>query len=124
MCTASVYKGTTALSPGPADRSAHGVLDVFLADPADAFPETAARAGRLIALATSKSARFVAEMEQISATQGAAGASPELFAGMAAVYARLSTTPLAALTPEQARDLTDLEDVLGPLLADPPPSGA
>ena len=49
------------------------------------------RAGRLIALATSKSARFVAEMEQISATQGAAGASPELFAGMAAVYARLST---------------------------------
>lgn len=42
-------------------------------------------------------------------------ASPELFAGMAAVYARLSATPLAALTPEEARDLTDLEAVLARL---------
>ena len=63
-------------------------------------------------------------MEQISATQGAAGASPELFAGMAAVYARLSTTSLADLTPEQARDLTDLEDVLGRLVAYPPATGS
>ena len=59
-------------------------------------------------------------MEQISATQEAAGASPELFAGMAAVYARLSTTPLAALTPEEARDLTDLEAVLARLRPERP----
>jgi 3-hydroxyisobutyrate dehydrogenase-like beta-hydroxyacid dehydrogenase len=116
MCTASVYKGSTALwAQALQTAQVHGVLDVVMADLTEAFPETAVRAGRLIALATTKSARFVAEMEDISATQGAAGASPELFAGMAAVYARLATTPLASLSPEEARDLTDLEAVLARL---------
>ncbi len=35
-----------------------------------------------------------------------------MFAGMAAVYARLAATALAALPPEQAADLADLTDVL------------
>jgi 3-hydroxyisobutyrate dehydrogenase-like beta-hydroxyacid dehydrogenase len=120
MCTASVYKGTTALwAQALQTAHAHGVLDVVLADLTEAFPGTAAHAGRLIAVATSKSERFVAEMEQIAATQGAAGASPELFEGMAAVYSRLSRTPLAELSPEEARDLTDLEEVLSRLAPDP-----
>lgn len=113
MCTASVYKGTTALwAQALQTAHAHGVLDVVLADLAEELPGAAATAGRRIAVATSKSGRFVAEMEQIAQTQGAAGASPELFAGMAAVYARLATTPLASLSPEEARDLTDLTEVL------------
>ena len=113
MCTASVYKGSTALwAQALQTAQAHGVLDVVLADLAEEFPGAAATAGRRIAVATSKSARFVGEMEQIAQTQGAAGASPELFTAMAAVYARLARTPLAALSPEKARDLTDLEDVL------------
>ncbi len=125
MCTASVYKGSTALwAQALQTAHAHGVLDVVLGDLAEAFPGTAARAGRLIAVATSKSGRFVAEMEQIAATQGAAGASPELFEGMAAVYARLSRTPLAALTPEQARDLTELAEVLERLLEEPDQSSS
>ncbi|WP_457253983.1 DUF1932 domain-containing protein [Pedococcus sp. P5_B7] len=120
MCTASVYKGTTALwAQALQTAQAHGVLDVVLADLAEEFPGAAATAGRRIAVAASKSARFVDEMEQIAQTQGAAGASPELFTAMAAVYARLARTPLAALTPEQARDLTDLEDVLGRLVTAP-----
>ena len=57
-------------------------------------------------------------MEQIAATQAAAGASGELFAGMAAVYRRLAATDLAALPPEQAADLTDLTAVLRRLSAD------
>ena len=116
MCTASVYKGTTALWAQALQTAyAHGVLDVVLDDLAEELPGAAATAGRRIAVATSKSARFVAEMEQIADTQGAAGASRELFAGMVAVYARLARTPLAALSPEEARDLTDLEDVLARL---------
>lgn len=116
MCTASVYKGTTALwAQALQTAHAHGVLDVVLTDLAEEFPGAAATAGRRIAVATSKSARFVAEMEQIAQTQGAVGASPELFAGMAAVYARLARTPLADLSPEEARELTDLEDVLARL---------
>jgi hypothetical protein len=51
-------------------------------------------------------------MDNIALTQQEAGASGELFEGMAAVYSRLSATPLAALTPEEAAVLTDLRDVL------------
>ena len=113
MCTASVYKGTTALW-AQALQTAHelGVLDVVLADLAEAFPETAERAARLVATATSKSDRFVAEMEEIAATQRAAGVSGELFDGMAAVYRRLSSTELAGSTPEEARDMRELTEVL------------
>lgn len=116
MCTASVYKGTTALwAQALQTADALGVLDVVTDDLAEEFPGTAAAAGHLIALAASKSARFVGEMEQIAATQGAAGASPELFEAMAAVYRRLATTPLARLTPEEAGALRDLDDVLARL---------
>jgi 3-hydroxyisobutyrate dehydrogenase-like beta-hydroxyacid dehydrogenase len=119
MCTASVYKGTTALWTQALHTAyVNGVLDIVLADLAQEFPGSAATAGRRIAVSASKSERFVDEMEQIAATQEAAGASPELFEGMAAVYARLSRTPLAQLTPEQARDLTDLDEVLRRLLDD------
>ena len=113
MCTASVYKGTTALwAQALQTAQVHGVLDVVLADLAEEFPAAAGTAGRRIAVATSKSARFVGEMEQIAQTQGAAGVGPELFTAMAAVYARLASTDLARLSPERARDLTDLEDIL------------
>ena len=113
MCTASIYKGTAALwlqALQTAERL--GVLEVVLDDLREAYPAEVAGAARRLAMAASKSGRYVAEMEQIAETQGAAGASPELFAGMAAVYARLSRTPLAGLTPEEARDLDDLVAVL------------
>ncbi len=117
MCTGSVYKGTTALWAQALQTAHHlGVLDVVLEDLGQRFPETASRAARLIALATSKSGRFVAEMEQIAATQEAGGASGELFEGMAAVYRRLSRTPLATLSPEEAGALQDLRDVLDRLV--------
>ena len=119
MCTASVYKGTTAVW-AQALQTAHrlGVLEVVLADLAEEYPDAVAGAGRRIAVATSKSARFVAEMEQIAQTQASAGASGELFAGMAAVYERLAATDLAALPPEEATALTELSDVLRRLSGD------
>jgi 3-hydroxyisobutyrate dehydrogenase-like beta-hydroxyacid dehydrogenase len=113
MCTASVYKGTTAVWAQALQTAyALGVLDVVLDDLREGHADEVARAGRRIAMSTSKAARFVGEMEQISATQQAAGASGELFAGMAAVYRRLATTDLAALSPEEAAALTELESVL------------
>jgi 3-hydroxyisobutyrate dehydrogenase-like beta-hydroxyacid dehydrogenase len=113
MCTASVYKGTKAVWI-QALETAHrlGVLDVVLDDLREELPGEVDSAARTFATAVSKSGRFVAEMEAVAATQGSVGASPELFAGMAAVYDRLSRTPLAALTPEEARDVRDLEEVL------------
>ena len=113
MCTASIYKGTTALwiqALETADR--HGVADVVLDDLAEVFPDEVAGAARRVASAVSKSDRFVAEMEQIAATQAEAGASGELFTGLAAVYQRLSRTKLGELAPEEAAALTELRDVL------------
>lgn len=113
MCTASVYKGTAALWLQALQTArALGVTDVVLADLAESEPARAGQAGRSIAVAASKSDRFVAEMEQIAQTQGAAGASPELFAGMAAVYARVAGTELARLAPEAAQAMDDLDTVL------------
>jgi len=113
MCTASVYKGTTAVW-AQALQTAYelGVLDVVLDDLAEEHPAEVARAARRIAVSTSKAERFVGEMEQIAVTQGRAGVSAELFGGMAAVYRRLATTEVASLSPEDAAALTDLEAVL------------
>lgn len=113
MCTASVYKGTAALwsqALQTADRL--GVLDVVLDDLRESDPGGVEDAAGRLAMAGSKSGRYVAEMEQIAATQGTAGTSWELFDGMAAVYRRLATTPLAQLSPEAAQDLDDLVEVL------------
>ena len=116
MCTASVYKGTTAVWVQALQTAAAlDVLAPVLADLAEELPVQVEGAARRVAVAAAKSARFVDEMESIADTQGSAGASPELFAGMAAVYRRLSATPLAALSPEEAAALTDLRDVLSRL---------
>jgi len=113
MCTASIYKGTTALwAQALQTADALGVLGPVLDDLAEELPAQVGGAGRRIAVATAKSARFVGEMDNIALTQAEAGASAELFEGMAAVYRRLARTSLAALSPEDAAALTDLRDVL------------
>ena len=123
MCTASIYKGTTALwAQALQTADALGVLDPVLDDLREEFPAQVASAGRRIAVATAKSARFVAEMDNIALTQGASGASAELFEGMAAVFRRLAETPLAALSPEEAAAVTDLRDVLARLRPTAPPA--
>lgn len=109
MCTASVYKGTAALwTQALRTAAAYGVTAPVLDDLGGSAPDAARR----IASAVSKSGRFVDEMEQIAATQAAAGATPDLFGAMAAVYRELAATPLAALTPEDAAQADDLADVL------------
>ncbi len=113
MCTASVYEGTTALWLQALQTGrALGGIDVVLADLAASEPGRARTPGRSIALAASKSGRLVAEMKQIAQAQGAAGASPELFRGMAAVFDRVALTELARSSPEAAQAMDDLDTVL------------
>ena len=119
MCTASVYKGTTLVwLQALATAYRLGVLDHVLADLGEEFPDEVAGAARRLAMAASKSGRFVGEMEQIAATQGHVGVGAQLFEGMAAGYDRVSGTPLAGLTPEDARGVEDLREVLRRLGAD------
>jgi 3-hydroxyisobutyrate dehydrogenase-like beta-hydroxyacid dehydrogenase len=116
MCTAAVYKGTTALwlqALGTADY--HHVLEPVIEDLSASFPDLAKDLAPMLALAASKSARYVDEMESIAATQAMAGLGPELFGAMAQVFERLAMTPLAAMSPEDARTMVDVREVLGKL---------
>lgn len=113
MCTASVYKGTKALWLQALATAAHfGVQEVVFDDISDSYPEDAEDIPGELAVTASKSHRYVAEMESIAATQGSAGCGTELFTAMAAVYERISATPLGKRTPEAAAAVNDLAVVL------------
>jgi 3-hydroxyisobutyrate dehydrogenase-like beta-hydroxyacid dehydrogenase len=97
MCTASVYKGLTAVV-AQALRAAdfYGVLDAVLEDLGDAADPGA------VAVAATKAARFVEEMRQIASAQRAAGLTPALFEAFAEVYGDIAATDLANGDPESA----------------------
>ena len=117
MCTASVYKGYTALlAHALATAHANGVLAEVLDDLHDSFPRQLDGAARLLAVSTTKSGRYVGEMREIAATQASAGLTPALFEAMAEVYAQLAETELAARAPESIPSEPELEDVLERLL--------
>jgi 3-hydroxyisobutyrate dehydrogenase-like beta-hydroxyacid dehydrogenase len=98
MCTASVRKGHQALlAHALLTAEHHGVLDTVLADLQLDFPhDDVAHA----TAAASKAWRFVAEMDEIAATQADAGLTAELFAAMAEVYRRLATSAAGSGRPE------------------------
>ena len=84
MSTASFYKGQTALL-AQALRSArsNGVLPLVLEDLGRHYPDFVDDAPRLLQSVAAKSGRYVAEMEEIAATQEQAGLTPDLFAAFA-----------------------------------------
>ena len=114
MCTASVYKGITALvvqALGTASR--FGVTDQVMEDLADSYPELFTDVPRWLAVSASKAERYVGEMREIAATQGSAGLPPELFDAMAIVWARVAETKLAHAAPEEAASTSrTLEEIL------------
>ena len=125
MSTASVYKGLAAiLVQAVLSADDAGVLDTVLNDLTRQFPEVVADLPEWLASSASKSGRYVAEMREIAATQGAAGLSPQLFEGVADVWARVAETTLGHATPEQSRDYADLPAVIRDLTCRPDPRPA
>ncbi len=113
MCTASVYKGHTALlAHALVTAQAHDVLAAVLDDLHDSFPRQLDRAARLLAVSTTKAGRYVGEMREIAATQASVGLTPALFDAMAQVYAHLAETTLAAEAPESIPLEPRLEEIL------------
>jgi 3-hydroxyisobutyrate dehydrogenase-like beta-hydroxyacid dehydrogenase len=95
MCTASVYKGVTAVVAQAMRAADHyGVLDVVLEDLGDEADPGA------VAMVATKAARFVPEMREIASAQRAAGLTPALFEAFAEVYADIAATDLANGDPE------------------------
>jgi 3-hydroxyisobutyrate dehydrogenase-like beta-hydroxyacid dehydrogenase len=113
MSTASVYKGSTAvLAQALLAAERNGVLEEVLADLREGAPELVARVERRLAMAASKSGRYVAEMREIAVTQEAAGLTPKLFEAMAEVYSALAISSLAAAAPEEIAADLELRSVL------------
>jgi 3-hydroxyisobutyrate dehydrogenase-like beta-hydroxyacid dehydrogenase len=110
MCTASVYKGVTAIvTQALRTADAHGVLDAVVRELGDGYADPVA-----VASAAAKADRYVAEMREIASTQRSAGLTGDLFDAFAAVYADVATTPLAhadaeaVATSTGARPIADL----------------
>lgn len=113
MSTASVYKGMAALLlQAVAAAEANGVADVVLDDLTRAYPDEVANIAPRISMSAAKAHRYVGEMREIAATQGAAGLSPELFEAVALVWERVASTRLGRRTPEEARGDTDVHAVV------------
>jgi 3-hydroxyisobutyrate dehydrogenase-like beta-hydroxyacid dehydrogenase len=97
MCTASVYKGMSALlAHALLTAEQHGVTSHVLAD----VRQLTSEALRQPIQAATKAWRFVGEMEQIAATQAAAGLTPALFEAVGEVYRELSTSAWGSRNPE------------------------
>jgi len=113
MCTASMYKGSSALlAHALLTAQAHGVLPQVLDDLGDSFPRQIDRAARMLAVSATKADRYVGEMREIAATQGAVGLTPALFEAMAEVYEAVARSSIAAEAPEAIPPEPNLEDVL------------
>jgi len=117
MCTASVYKGRVALlTQALRTARAYGVVEHVLDDLAETGLADRDHTGATLARASAKAWRYVAEMEEIAATQSEAGLTPDLFRALAVVYADLAEHAVAG-APEEVADDVALDTVLDRLSA-------
>ncbi len=117
MSTSSVYKGRVALlTQALRTAHAHGVVEHVLDDLVATGLADRERTGTTLATASAKAWRYVAEMEEIAATQAGAGLTPDLFRALASVYAELAERAGEG-APEDVPDGVPLDDVLRRLSA-------
>ena len=117
MCTASVYKGRVALlAQALRTARANGVVEHVLDDLAETGLADRDRTGATLARASAKAWRYVAEMEEIAATQSEGGLTPDLFRAVAVVYADIAERALAG-APAEVEDDVALDTVLDRLSA-------
>ena len=115
MCTAAMYKGSTALL-------AHSLLTAQATaccrrcstTCTARSPARSTSAPRSLAVSATKAERFVGEMREIAATQASAGLTPALFEALAEVYAALAESALGHEAPERSARPA-LDDVLARL---------
>ena len=113
MSTASVYKGSGALLlHALAAAHANGVLEPVVDDLRRTWPDLVDGASSWLQSSAAKADRYVGEMEEIAATQAAAGLTPALFEAMADVYRELARSPLARRAPEDVDPGMPLGDAL------------
>jgi len=88
------------------------VLEHVLADLGRTDAALVERASQAVQRGASVSGRYVGEMREIAAAQGAAGLSPALFEAFAEIYSELDRSQLGSLEPEQVDPSAPLEGTL------------
>lgn len=113
MSTASIYKGTNALlAQALLAAHANGVLEPVLEDLRSNWPDLVDGVEHGLQRSAAVAHRYVAEMEEIAATQAAAGLTPALFEAIAETYRRLARSQLGQMQPEDVDPATPLVGVL------------
>jgi L-threonate 2-dehydrogenase len=118
MCYASLTKGLTALATEAVVAGRVLDLDEALRDELrDSQPVLFEWIERAVPSMPPRAGRWVGEMEEIAATFGAVGLSPEMLEGAAAVYRLVGGTALGQETPEKRALGQTVEDVAAILAA-------
>lgn len=113
MSTASIYKGTNALlAQALLTAHANGVLQPVLEDLRSNWPDLVDGVEHGLQRAAAVAQRYIGEMEEIAATQAAAGLTPALFEAVAETYRRLARSPLGQTPPEEVDPALPLVHVL------------
>jgi len=123
MSTASFYKGQTALlAQALRAAQANDVLEIVLDDLRRHYPDLIDNAPRLLQSIAAKSGRYVAEMEEIAASQERVGLGSDLFTALAVLYRGISESDLAETAPEDVDPTVPLGQLLARLGSrrDPP----
>jgi 3-hydroxyisobutyrate dehydrogenase-like beta-hydroxyacid dehydrogenase len=119
MCYAALTKGLTAIGTElllAAQRlELQEVLWQELSGSQKSFADGFARS---IPAMTTKAHRWVGEMEEIAATFDSVGLTPQIFAGVAELYAAVATTELGKETPEERDRGRDLWETIAGLSRD------
>jgi 3-hydroxyisobutyrate dehydrogenase-like beta-hydroxyacid dehydrogenase len=116
MCYAALTKGFTALCTELlVAAEALGISEPLAQELGESQGAMYARMGRGVPAMLPKAHRWIGEMEEIAATFGALGLTPDMLHGAAEVYRLVNRTELARRTPEDPRPLPTLGETIAVL---------
>jgi 3-hydroxyisobutyrate dehydrogenase-like beta-hydroxyacid dehydrogenase len=116
MCYAALTKGLTALCTELlVAAQVLGISEPLEKEFRESQGAMLTRMERGVPAMLPKAHRWVGEMEEIAATFGALGLTPDMLHGAAEVYRLVAGTPLATYTPEDPRPLPGLGEVIASL---------
>jgi 3-hydroxyisobutyrate dehydrogenase-like beta-hydroxyacid dehydrogenase len=113
MCYAALTKGLTALCTELlVAAEALGIWEPLARELGESQSAMLARMQRGVPGMLPKAKRWIGEMEEIAATFGALGLTPDMLHGAAEMYRLVARTELSERTPEDPRPLPSLEEIV------------
>jgi hypothetical protein len=113
MCYAALTKGITALCTELLVAArVLGISEPLEKELRESQGAMLTRMERGVPAMLPRAQRWIGEMEEIAATFGALGLTPDMLHGAAEIYRLVARTPLAGYSPEDPRPLPGLEEIV------------